>query len=385
MKKIVENARLWSILFVLFGFLIVLFSVIFTHRLAAELAFEEKRKVEIWAEATRQLILADALADIDFVSSIVEQNTTIPVYMVSDKDSLLFSRNVKEPRHNVAQFYEEKIANLKATTEPIEVRMGHHRVQYIYYDESLLLTRLSLFPYFQFAVIAFFVLMVFIVFSGIKRSEQDRVWVGLSRETAHQLGTPISSLMAWIELLKASYPDDTLLPEMNRDISRLRMIADRFSKIGSMPLLELENLDEVISNAVMYMQNRSSSKVSFRVNRSSGTDAVFMLLNVSLFEWLIENLCKNAIDAMNGEGQISISIHDEPRHIAIDISDTGRGMERGMYKKVFKPGFTTKTRGWGLGLSLAKRIVEEYHGGRIFVKNSVLGQGTTFRIQLKKK
>ncbi len=383
MKVAYQHSSLLKYIFVAIASLIVVVSVLFTHRLGQRLEEEEKRKIEIWAEATRQFILADENTDIDFVSSIIEGNTTIPVYMVNADDSVLFSRNVKLPKTNVQQFYKEKVAHLKTTTLPIEVRIDASVVQYIYYDDSVLLRQLYLFPYLQFGIIFVFGLIVLLAFTSIKRSEQNRVWVGLSRETAHQLGTPISSLLAWGELLKATYPDDTLLPEMNKDVNRLRVIADRFSKIGSQPDLTLESLNEVLGNAVNYMQNRTSNKVEFSLSYLEMQDAIFAPLNVPLFEWVIENLCKNAIDAMNGQGSIQIEVSQVAKYIQIDVTDTGKGMERSRYKTIFKPGFTTKRRGWGLGLSLTKRIVEEYHGGKIFVLRSELGRGTTFRILLK--
>ena len=351
--------------------------------MAQKLETEEKQKIEIWAEATRQLILADSVTDIDFVSSIIENNTTIPVYIVNDHDSIIYSRNVKEPKRNVAEFYERKIASLKAKISPIEVRISSDLVQYIYYDDSMLLIQLYFFPYILVAIIALFVFFVVLVFIHFKRSEQNLVWVGLSRETAHQLGTPISSLLAWQELLKTTDIDEELLNELGKDIDRLQIIADRFSKIGSQPILLPENLIKVIEKSLEYMNNRSSNKVIYTTHFPKQNDSLIVPINAPLFEWVIENLCKNAIDAMNGAGQISIALSILPKQVQIDVSDTGKGMERSMYKTIFKPGFTTKTRGWGLGLSLAKRIVEEYHQGEIFVKSSIAGKGTTFRIILK--
>ena len=383
MKTMYHNSHLLKYLFVALGCLIVSVSVYFTTHLAQKLETEEKQKIEIWAEATRQLILADSVTDIDFVSSIIENNTTIPVYIVNDHDSIIYSRNVKEPKRNVAEFYERKIASLKAKISPIEVRISSDLVQYIYYDDSMLLIQLYFFPYILVAIIALFVFFVVLVFIHFKRSEQNLVWVGLSRETAHQLGTPISSLLAWQELLKTTDIDEELLNELGKDIDRLQIIADRFSKIGSQPILLPENLIKVIEKSLEYMNNRSSNKVIYTTHFPKQNDSLIVPINAPLFEWVIENLCKNAIDAMNGAGQISIALSILPKQVQIDVSDTGKGMERSMYKTIFKPGFTTKTRGWGLGLSLAKRIVEEYHQGKIFVKSSIAGKGTTFRIILK--
>ena len=370
-------------LFVVLGFLIVLLSAWFTHHLFERFELEEKRKIEIWAEATRQFILADEMTDIEFVSNIIAGNTTIPVYIVDKNDKLIDSRNVKEPKRNVEDFYQRKIAQLKASVEPIEVRLKSNRMQYIYYDDSILLTQLYYFPYIQVGVIVVFVFVIFLFFFNAKRSEQNRVWVGLSRETAHQLGTPISSLLAWHELLRNTYPNEPFLPEMAKDINRLQIIADRFSKIGSMPKLTPENLLEVILKSIQYMNNRTSDKVHYKTHFPESCSELLVPLNRPLFEWVIENLCKNAIDAMNGVGNIDVTVSVVGKSFQIDVTDTGKGIERSMYKTIFKPGFTTKTRGWGLGLSLVKRIVEEYHGGKIFVRNSILGKGTTFRIVLK--
>lgn len=382
MKKIYNNLETLKYVFILIALAIVVFSVWFTNSLAHKLATEESRKIEIWAEATRQFILADENTDIDFVSSIIEGNTTIPVYMVDDKDQIIFSRNVKESLKNKEEFYAAEIARLKAYRAPIEVRLDKNTVQYIYYDDSLLLKQLHYFPYIQFSVIFVFLLMAFIAFSGTKKAEQNQVWVGLSKETAHQLGTPISSLLAWQELLKTKHPDDKLLPEMGKDINRLRIIAERFSKIGSQPELKQEDLVTTIENAINYMKSRTSEKVE--ISLSYDKRPIVSNLNVPLFEWVIENLCKNAIDAMNGAGKIHFALSEHERFLQIDVSDTGKGIERSRFKTIFKPGYTTKRRGWGLGLSLTKRIVESYHHGKIFVKQSEIGIGTTFRILLYK-
>ncbi len=382
MKKLYKNSETLKYVFILIALAIVVFSVWFTNSLAHKLAIEESRKIEIWAEATRQFILADENTDIDFVSSIIEGNTTIPVYMVDDNDRIIFSRNVKEPLKNKEAFYAEEIARLKEIRKPIEVRLDEDTVQYIYYDDSLLLKQLHYFPYIQFSVIFVFLLVASIAFAGTKRAEQNQVWVGLSKETAHQLGTPISSLLAWQELLKSRYPDDRLLPEMDKDIGRLRIIAERFSKIGSLPELKEEDIVSTIENAINYMKSRISDKVE--ISFSYTGRPVMVKLNVPLFEWVVENLCKNAIDAMNGAGKIHFALSEHERFLQIDVTDTGKGIERSRFRTIFKPGYTTKRRGWGLGLSLTRRIVEIYHHGKIFVKQSEIGIGTTFRILLYK-
>ncbi len=382
-NKIFELSRHFKLVFIVIGAAIIIVSTLFTNKLAKSLALEEQKKIEIWAEATRQFILADENTNIDFILSIIEGNTTIPVIIVDEKDQLLHSRNVKEPTNNTDTFYKQKIADLKAKREAIVVNLGNAK-QYIYYDDSLLLKQLYCFPYIQLGVIVIFLLISFFAFSSTKNAEQNRVWVGLSKETAHQLGTPISSLLAWVDLLKARYADDKLITEMSKDVNRLRIIAERFSKIGSAPDLNLVSLNDTLLNAVQYINNRSSQKVEIECHFNN-ENPVFVMLNVPLFEWVVENLCKNAIDAMDGIGRIDLYVNHKENDIVIDIQDTGKGIERNKFKTVFSPGFTTKKRGWGLGLSLAKRIIESYHNGKIYVKHSEIGKGTTFRIELRVK
>ncbi len=382
-NKIFELSRHFKLVFIVIGAAIIIVSTLFTNKLAKSLALEEQKKIEIWAEATRQFILADENTNIDFILSIIEGNTTIPVIIVDEKDQLLRSRNVKEPTNNIDAFYKQKIADLKAKREAIVVNLGNAK-QYIYYDDSLLLKQLYCFPYIQLGVIVIFLLISFFAFSSTKNAEQNRVWVGLSKETAHQLGTPISSLLAWVDLLKARYADDKLITEMSKDVNRLRIIAERFSKIGSAPDLNLVSLNDTLLNAVQYINNRSSQKVEIECHFNN-ENPVFVMLNVPLFEWVVENLCKNAIDAMDGIGRIDLYVNHKENDIVIDIQDTGKGIERNKFKTVFSPGFTTKKRGWGLGLSLAKRIIESYHNGKIYVKHSEIGKGTTFRIELRVK
>ncbi|MBR1928284.1 MAG: HAMP domain-containing histidine kinase [Paludibacteraceae bacterium] len=368
-------------IFLLFTLLIVVVSAWYTNNLVSQLEDEERKKMEIWAEATRQFILADEHTDIDFVSEIIEHNTTIPVYMVDADGNFLLSRNVREPKRKVNEFYQKKIAHLQRTQTPIEVRISDDIVQYIYYEDSNLLRQLYFFPYVQFAILFVFLLLALYALYTMQRSEQNRVWVGLSKETAHQLGTPISSLLAWQQLLENKYPQDSLLPEMNKDINRLQTIAERFSKVGSEPELLPANLHEVLSKCIEYMQTRTSQKVIYQLRCDENIE---VNISIPLFEWVIENLCKNAVDAMEGVGKITIEALLDGKLVKIDVSDTGKGIPARKQNDVFKPGYTTKKRGWGLGLSLAKRIIEQYHKGKIYVLNSVVGQGTVFRIELKK-
>lgn len=350
----------------------VIVSTVYSHHLVYHMAQSENKQMEIWAEATRQFIQADADTDIDFVSSIIEGNTTIPVYMLDANGQILAMRNVRKP-----------VDDPTTLMGPIEVHIDEQITQYIYYDESITLRQLRLFPLFSLGIIAIFLLTSFIAVKTTQRSQQDRVWAGLSKETAHQLGTPISSLVAWQELLKSRYPQDELIPQMQLDINRLQAIAERFSKIGSIPELTLQPLMPVIEQTIGYMQARVSKKVQIDCLYPEQMRDCQVRLNTSLFQWVLENLLKNALDAMGGVGKITFHITQAPKRIFIDVSDTGKGMERKMFKRIFVPGFTTKQRGWGLGLSLSKRIVEDYHGGKLFVLQSELEHGTTFRIVLK--
>ena len=378
MKNWLSNNLYTFILTILL--VIVVLSVSFTTRLANKFAEEEYRKIELWAEATRQLIMADEDDNIDLILSVMEGNTTIPVYMVDSAHQLLLSRNVREPKHNKEEFYQQRINNLRLSQEPIVVQVNEEVTQYIYYEDSILLRRLYWFPYVQLAVIIAFIAIAVIALIMAQRSEQNSLWVGLSKETAHQLGTPISSLNAWNELFKATYPNDALLPQMDEDIRRLQMIAERFSKIGSQPTLNQEALLPIVQSAMEYMRVRTSNKITYTLH--ADTDCQVMVCK-PLFEWVIENLCKNAIDSMEGKGEITLSLTKQENKVHLDITDTGKGIDRRHFKTIFKPGYTSKKRGWGLGLSLAKRIIEDYHRGKLFVKQSQIGVGSTFRITLE--
>ena len=378
MKNWLSNNLYTLILTILL--VIVVLSVTFTTRLANKFAEEEHRKIELWAEATRQLVLADEDDNIDLILSVMEGNTTIPVYMVDSAHQLLLSRNVREPKHNKEEFYKQRINELRLSQDPIVVQVNEEVTQYIYYEDSTLLRRLYWFPYVQLAVIIAFIAIAVIALIMAQRSEQNSLWVGLSKETAHQLGTPISSLNAWNELLKATYPNDALLPQMDEDIRRLQMIAERFSKIGSQPTLDQQAILPIVQSAMEYMRVRTSNKITYTLQ--ADTDCQVLVCK-PLFEWVIENLCKNAIDSMEGKGDITLSLIVQENKVHLDITDTGKGIDRRHFKTIFKPGYTSKKRGWGLGLSLAKRIIEDYHRGKLFVKQSQIGVGSTFRITLE--
>ena len=352
--------------------IIVVISVLFTNNLARSLQVEEQKNMAIWAEATQQLISADADADIDFVTSIIEKNTTIPVYICDAEDNVLASRNVRTEDLSPSGHH-----------GPIELKIDESTTQYIYWDDSRLLTNLRIVPYVQFTLIFIFIAIAVVVMLTGQRSEQNRLWVGLSKETAHQLGTPISSLNAWQQLLADKYPQDEYVPQMKRDIERLQIIADRFQKIGSEPELKECDLVPVVQQAITYMRARVSNRIVIDDSCLSGVERV-VALNAPLMQWVVENLLKNAVDAISGEGTISLQIHENDHEVMLDITDTGKGIDSAAQRRIFEPGFTSKDRGWGLGLPLAKRIVEQYHGGKLLLKQSQVGVGTTFRILLKK-
>ena len=372
-----SNRQIGTIVLVIAMFIVAI-SVLFTNNLARSLQAEEQKNMAVWAEATRQLILADEDADIDFVSFIIENNTTIPVYICDREGRVLACRNVDENDRTPKD-------RLQADDYhgPIELKISDDTTQYIYWDDSSLLTRLRYVPYAQFALIFIFIAIAVLTMLTGQRSEENRLWVGLSKETAHQLGTPISSLNAWQQLLADKYQDDEYVSQMKRDIDRLQMIADRFQKIGSEPALQPANLIPVVQNAVSYMRARSSSRIVIDDSCLTGVERIVML-NAPLMQWVVENLLKNSVDAISGNGTITFHLHENEHDVMVDISDTGKGIDTKTQRHIFEPGFTSKDRGWGLGLPLAKRIVEQYHGGKLLLKHSELGVGTTFRIILKK-
>ncbi|MGC3979604.1 MAG: HAMP domain-containing sensor histidine kinase [Paludibacteraceae bacterium] len=384
MTKTYQNTQILKFIFISIAMIIVIVSTFFTNRLAKSLSVEERKKVETVAEATKQFSVSSETSDLNLILKVLQDNTTIPVILVDEKGTIYEYRNIDVPEKDPNRFLKKKVNVFRSKNEPVTIKLDDGTKQYILYDDSSLLKQLYIFPYVQFGVIIIFILVAYFAFSGTKRAEQNRVWVGLSKETAHQLGTPISSLLAWTELLKLRYGDEKLISDMEKDVNRLRIIAERFSKIGSKPDLKYVVLYKTLGNAINYIRNRTSNKVEINLQFLIDEN-LEMKLNVPLFEWVIENLCKNAIDAMNGSGKIDVKVTELEDKIIIDVTDTGKGMERKMYKAVFSPGFTTKERGWGLGLSLAKRIIEEYHQGKIFVKQSEIGIGTTFRIILQDK
>ncbi len=375
MASIYTSRSILKYVFVIFSVLITGVSIYVTQILVEKLAEEESERIQLWADATRELVRTDNLdSDLSFVQKVIESNHTIPVVLADDAGNVMYARNLEKMYATVAEY--------AFTHEPIVVEFDDGSQQFIYYDDSLLLRQLSYFPLVQVAVVVLFLLLMFLAFYALQRAEQNRVWIGLSRETAHQLGTPISSLLAWNELLKMRYPADESLVEMQKDVDRLSVIADRFSKIGSKPELVPVDVQNIVEQTINYMSKRTSNKVQYHFERTD--DDTRALLNVDLFGWVIENLCKNAIDAMEGIGEVQFTVSASAKQIFVDVSDTGKGIAKSKQRTVFLPGYTTKTRGWGLGLSLAKRIVAKYHKGKIFVLNSELGKGTTFRIVLRR-
>lgn len=385
-----DRVRHVKVILVIVAVLIAVISLIVSHRLIRDLEKEEQNKMEIWAEAMRTLNEADENTDLNLVLKVINENHTIPVIVMDSQGTIQSNRNLKFPNKSKVDsvaYVQQLGRKLKASGKYIRIFFnGHEEKEYIdvCYDDSFMLKRLSTYPYIQLGVVLIFVIVALFALLSSKKAEQNKVWVGLSKETAHQLGTPISSLMAWLAILKETYPDDTLIPEIDQDVKRLQLIADRFSKIGSAPELELYSLSKVLQNVVAYMNRRTSKKIAIESQIAFEGNDQLVLMSPSLFEWVIENLCKNAVDAMGGVvGKIKISAFRESKKIVIEVSDTGKGIKKKDIKNVFRPGFTTKRRGWGLGLSLAKRIIEEYHNGKIFVKDSEKDRGTTFRIELK--
>lgn len=382
--------KFFYVRYVLVGlaFCIVVLSTWFSSSLVHDIAKEEHQKMELWAEATRKMASADENTDYAFLLQVLENNTSIPCFIVDDAHQVLSYRNIVLPvfdkgKVNEKEFWEHKMRKFGNLNEPIAIHIDAHTTHYIYYDNSLLLKQLSFYPYIQWCLIFIFFFLVLFFMSAAKKAEQNHVWVGLSKETAHQLGTPLSSLMAWMEYFKAANIATDVLPEMEKDVNRLQVIAERFSKVGSEPELSLICLNDVLDSSLGYMRKRVSSKVPINLVYQV-SQPIFLQLNVPLFGWVVENLCKNAVDAMNGIGHIDVCVGllPEKHKVFVDVSDTGKGIPKSNFKTVFSPGFTTKKRGWGLGLSLVKRIVEEYHHGSIFVKHSELNHGTTFRILL---
>lgn len=369
-------------------------SLLYTNWLTDKMAREERNKVELWAEATKRLSDAPVKTNssemedlntkyLNFLNKVTTQNTTIPIIIIDEDGSFNLDANINYKTERREQVLKKELKKMEDYSDPIIIKLSEDAKQYLYFRESNLLRNLRYYPFVQLVVIVIFILVAYFAFNATQQAEQNQVWVGMSKETAHQLGTPISSLMAWIELLKLQNVNPELIHEFEKDTQRLEKITERFSKIGSKPELLHINVVEVLASTIDYLKTRSSNKVKFEPSFKND-DVIIIPLNSALFSWVVENICKNAIDAMDNNGTISIEVKEKDSRVNIDITDTGKGVHKSQFKTIFQPGFSTKKRGWGLGLSLAKRIIENYHKGKIFIKWSEIGKGTTFRIILNK-
>lgn len=419
--NIYEKKSFWKISLTIMAIVIVAISLYYTNRLARELAEEERKKVELWASASNEVNKPmdgpDAGGDITFLLKVITNNTTIPVILTDEEGKITDFRNIDPvgPDRPLSldkdsTFLYKKLENFKASYPPISIDLSKYyqvdttknvidltkkqtattaniknKRQYIYYDDSTLLKQLKQYPYIQLGIVAAFIALGYVAFNTARRAEQNKVWLGMAKETAHQLGTPLSSMVAWVEILKETEDPEGMAKmvghELNKDVDRLKLIADRFSKIGSSPELKEHDLIQSVERTVMYVKRRASSKVAFSF---TAPDSIPMKLNPTLFDWVIENLLKNALDAMDRKGKISVKVTDQTKKVCIEVTDTGKGIPKSKFQTIFEPGFSTKKRGWGLGLSLSKRIIENYHAGKIMVSQSTVGKGTTFKITLPK-
>lgn len=377
----------WKLVLLLAAALIVAASLWYTNILAKDIAAEERKKVELIANAYEHINRSDGSGDITFLLEVIMKNKSVPVILANEKGEIVAYKNLDSLRSQKPAYLKKQLEQMKASREPIKIEIDEEQYDLIYYKDSNLLRQLKYYPFFQFGIIGIFLLVAYLAFSTARKAEQNQVWVGMAKETAHQIGTPLSSLIAWMEHLKSSDSGDEktakILAEMENDVKRFELIAERFSKIGSLPDLQACDLHEQIERSIQYVRRRASNKVDFSVS-VKGESPVMARINPQLFDWVIENLLKNALDAMGGKGGIAAELSRERNKVIIDIKDSGKGIPKSKYTTVFQPGYSTKKRGWGLGLSLSKRIIESYHSGRIFVKESTMGKGTTFRIVLPK-
>lgn len=381
--NIYNRKKTWKFWLLIFAIIIGISSLFVTNSLVKSLAYEEKKKIEIWAYATNQMVNISDDGNFSLAIKVMESNENIPIILADENDSILNYRNLNPISEITAEYLQKQLIIMKAQNAPIEIQVFEDYKQLLYYKDSILLTRLRYYPMFQLGLISLFMFIAYLAFSSARKAEQNQVWVGMAKETAHQIGTPLSSLMAWVELLKSKEETRDMVKEMEKDIARLETITDRFSKIGSKPALEEKDIVELVVEATNYLKSRLPDKVQFEI--LDGKSPIIVPVSTVLLNWVIENICKNAVDAMKGEGLIKIKIEEELSRVNIHINDSGKGIEPGLINSIFKPGVTSKKRGWGLGLSLAKRIIEDYHKGRIFVKSSVEGEGTTFCISLPKQ
>lgn len=378
--NIYRKRLLWKVLLLVFAVVIGLGSLIYTHDLVSRLKEEERKKAEQWAEATRRLVTSD---DFEFLFSIIEDNTTVPVILIDQEHNIISHRNIPPAVSSDINALMRELGRMENRNEPISIELPNGIVNYLYFRESSLLRQLRIYPYVQLAVILLFTGVAYVAFSSSRMAEQNQVWVGLSRETAHQLGTPTSSLSAWSEIISSRYPGTDIAEELPVDVERLLRVTERFSLIGSKPRLQPADLPSLAETTAAYLRKRIASTAELSVlNETTNCSAV--PFNPVLLGWVIENLVKNSADAMKGSGKIVIRLTESKSEAIIDVDDSGKGIPRKDFKTIFKPGYTTRERGWGLGLSLSKRIIEEYHKGKIFVLRSEPGMGSCMRIILKK-
>jgi len=371
--------KYWKSFLYLMAIIIVFGSINYTNNLVSQLSKEESKRIELWADALK-LLKETKNTNFILVSKILENNETIPIILTDGENNIIDYRNIDTPKKNIDKFLKNKLIEIQSKNKAIEISLVEGK-NYIYYTESKLLERLAIYPYIQLSLIFFFMIIAYQAYSYSKKSEQNRLWVGMSKETAHQLGTPLSSLMAWLEILKINNVDQSIIDEMDKDVNRLMTVANRFSKIGSKPKLHEHNIKDIISTTMKYMSTRVSKNIKFHFIEDIKTESIINI-NKELIQWVIENICKNAVDSMGGKGELIVNLCNKDGNIIIDLEDTGKGISKKHFKSIFKAGFTTKKRGWGLGLSLAKRIIENYHRGKISILWSEIGVGTCFRISL---
>ncbi|WP_397444580.1 sensor histidine kinase [Polaribacter sp. R77954] len=381
--KIFSNTLLFKRITILVSFVIVLSILWNTYSFFQKFKQEERIKMEILAEAQKEIgSSTDLNAKVDLPLKILENNNSIPMILVDENGEVINTQNLDSIKSLNPKYLKKQLAIMKEQNEPILISYNGKNKQYIYYRDSDLLDKLTYYPLALVLILVLFLAVIYLFYSSNKAAETNKLWTGMAKETAHQIGTPLSSLLGWISILKMEKVDETYIEEIEKDVYRLNTIANRFSKIGSIPELKKENIVAITKQAFDYLESRSSKQISFSF--SSTDHEIYTNLNRELFGWVIENLIKNAIDAMLGKGNLNLQIENSPKKIKITVSDTGKGMPKKLYKQIFKPGFTTKKRGWGLGLSLSKRIVEDYHNGKIFVKKSEIDKGTTFQILMNK-
>jgi signal transduction histidine kinase len=385
LKNIYTKRFFWKILFLILGLIIALSSLYYSNNIVQKLADEEEKKVKLIAKAWRELADVNSTADISFLLDIIKDNSTVPVILATVNNEIVSWKNLDSLQvQQNPSYLQEVLQDMKNQNEAIPVVADEATLQYIYYKNSILIDALKFYPWIQLSVIFLFMILAYSAFSSSRNAEQKQVWVGMAKETAHQLGTPLSSLYGWLEYFKSVGTSEEICNEIAKDIERLNIVADRFSKIGSVPKLEKENLVKLMQQNIDYLQKRISKNIKLTFISVVGSDS-FVFVSVPLFNWVIENVCKNAVDAMGGNGELNIEISEDKNGFFVDIQDTGKGIPKAQIKQIFKPGITSKKRGWGLGLSLAKRIIKEYHQGKIFVKHSEVGVGTTIRIVLPKQ